>query len=206
MNVLVLCPYPAGVAPSQRFRFELFLDDPDIQYTISPFWSMTAWRRLYRAGNAGRKAIAFCAGFVKRVVLAFNIWRYDKVLVHREAVPFGPPWLEFLIAKVWRKPLIFDFDDAIWMPDPFQKLPGWAELFRCRQKTGWICRWSSVVICGNDWLGAYASRFTARVVTIPTAVDITHSHNRLKNHSDKPVTVGWTGSHSTLPFLMKVTG
>nr|GFD22599.1 hypothetical protein [Tanacetum cinerariifolium] len=43
---------------------------------------------------------------------------YDVVFMHREAAPIGPPVLEWVMAKVLRKRIIYDFDDAIWLKDP----------------------------------------------------------------------------------------
>jgi glycosyltransferase involved in cell wall biosynthesis len=39
------------------------------------------------------------------------------------------------------------------------------------------------------------------VICIPTSVDTEHYHNRLKEHSQNGLVVGWTGSHSTEKYL-----
>jgi hypothetical protein len=31
--------------------------------------------------------------------------------------PFGPPVYEWVLAKILRKKIIYDFDDAIWLTD-----------------------------------------------------------------------------------------
>jgi glycosyltransferase involved in cell wall biosynthesis len=63
-----------------------------------------------------------------------------------------------------------------------------------------------VVSCGNDYLAGYARRFSERVVINPTTIDVWQLHNPALY--PKPlndfVTVGWTGSHSTLPYLQNI--
>lgn len=200
MKVLIACPYPQGVAPSQRFRFEQFLDDPDIDFTIRSFWPDWAWNSLYRRWRLPIRVLAILVGMWRRMGLAFRVGHYDKVLVHREAIPLGPPWFEWVVVRLWKKPMIYDIDDAIWLKDPFRFAP-LTDALKWRRKIPQLCAWSSLVISGNAWIGVYAGQFADRVVTIPTVVDTEGLHNLEKIHGPGPVTIGWTGSHSTLPYL-----
>jgi glycosyltransferase involved in cell wall biosynthesis len=138
-------------------------------------------------------------GFLRRLwVVLFQVHSFDYVFIHREASPIGPPVFEFLISRVFRKKIIYDFDDAIWIPDSENRLLKWVKSYG---KIKWICRWSYKVAGGNAYLCRYAKQFNSRVFLIPTCVDIKNRHNRLKEQSDLPVTIGWTGSHSTLKYL-----
>ena len=92
-RILFICPYPIGEAPSQRFRFEQYygaLEQAGFKIDISPFWSPKAWQKLYRKGNTFFKFFALLDGLLKRVLLSFQLSKYDFIFIHREATPLGP--------------------------------------------------------------------------------------------------------------------
>jgi glycosyltransferase involved in cell wall biosynthesis len=96
--------------------------------------------------------------------------------------------------------LIYDFDDAIWMPDP-SATNRFFKFIKAQWKVKWICRWSHRVVGGNDYLCEYARAFNESITCIPTVIDMEIREERLKVHGSHRVVVGWTGSHSTLRFL-----
>src|SRR6185503_726087 len=115
MHILFLVPYPLGESPSQRFRFEQYFDllrKNNIEFTVSSFWSSRAWTILYRSGHAPEKLFWLAVGFLKRWLDMFRGMPCDLIFVHRECTPVGPPWFEFALAKIFRKKIIYDFDDA----------------------------------------------------------------------------------------------
>ncbi|MBX2967385.1 MAG: glycosyltransferase family 4 protein [Cyclobacteriaceae bacterium] len=208
MKVLFLIPYPLDNAPSQRFRFEQYfgmLADNETKHNTQVFLSQRDWTQLYQPGKNGLKIWMLLKGFLKRSLLLFKIPFYDFIFIHREAAPVGPPVFEWLIAKVFRKKIIYDFDDAIWLTD--KKNENALERFiRFRSKVGLICNWSYKVSCGNEYLCNYTKQFTKNVVLNPTTIDTEFLHNPEKFHkkpSDK-ITIGWTGSHSTLKYLKQI--
>jgi len=201
-KVLFLVPYPLHRAPSQRFRVENFLpflDQQGIEYKLAPFLDEATFSILYSNASAIRKGLGVLKGFLKRLyLLLFAIHRYDYVFVHREASPLGPPIFEFLAAKVFRKKLIYDFDDAIWIADSTNKALNWVKAY---WKVRHICSWAHTVVGGNEYLCNYARQYNANVVLIPSCVDVERQHNKLKDQDQRPLTLGWTGSHSTLKYL-----
>jgi glycosyltransferase involved in cell wall biosynthesis len=206
MKILFLVPYPLKQAPSQRFRFEQYfelLSGNGFTYEVHSFLTARTWSVFYAQGKTGSKLLVFISGFVKRILLLFKLHPVDFVFIHREALPAGPPVLEWIIAKVLRKKIIYDFDDAIWMTDNrTEHLIH--QLFRWRKKVKSICRWSYKVSCGNQYLCDYATQVNANVVLNPTTVDTIYLHNKLlypKIHDPNFVIVGWTGSHSTVKYL-----
>ncbi len=84
-------------------------------------------------------------------MILFSVSRHQFVFIHREAAPLGPPLFEWVLAHVFRKKIVFDFDDAIWLTDRTKSI-----LFRIlkngRSKVAAICRWSYKVSCGNEYL------------------------------------------------------
>ena len=127
---------------------------------------------------------------------------YDWVFIHRECAPLGPPVFEFILAKVFRKKIIYDFDDAIWLPNTSEEnsVAGWLKF---HGKVRWICRWSYRVSCGNEWLADFARQFNSRVVVNPTTIDTDkrHNPNLLERKPNEKIVIGWTGTHSTLQYL-----
>ncbi|MDX2301629.1 MAG: glycosyltransferase family 4 protein [Microscillaceae bacterium] len=205
MKILFLFPYPSGTAASQRFRFEQYLDflrEEGIQVDLQAFIDEKTWRILYKPGHYLPKILGIIRGFLRRIKMLFRLGSYDFVFVHREASPLGPPVFEWLIARVLKKKLIFDFDDAIWLPNTTDSNALVARL-KFHQKTAWISRYAHKVSVGNAYLGEYAAKVNPRgVVLNPTTIDTEHLHNRLRDQSKVEKTViGWTGTHSTLKYL-----
>jgi hypothetical protein len=132
---------------------------------------------------------------------------YDFVFIHREAAPLGPPIFEWMLAKICRRKIIYDFDDAIWLTDRVHE--SWPlRTAKWRNKVAYICKWSYKVSCGNEYLCNFARRFSKSVVYNPTTIDTENLHNptlhKVSNRSDDKVRIGWTGSHSTLKYLNEI--
>ncbi|MFH1320110.1 MAG: glycosyltransferase family 1 protein [Bacteroidota bacterium] len=204
MKILFLVPYPTGEAPSQRFRFEQYyelLRNNNIEYSISPFWDMKTWKIMYRKGFLFSKILGMIKGFIRRKMDLFTLYKYDLVFIHRELTPAGPPLIEWLIAKVFRKKIIYDFDDAIWVPNvsDTNRFFSFIKSFSAVSK---LCRWSYRVSCGNEYLCNYAREFNKNAVYNPTTIDTDNYHNRVKDHNNsEKIIFGWTGTHSTIRYL-----
>jgi glycosyltransferase involved in cell wall biosynthesis len=176
-KVLIICPYPDGKAPSQRFRFEQYLDSEGGNFIQASFWKEDEWPRIYRKGSIQFKVFSTIKGFGRRLRLLFQVRQFDKVFVHREATPIGPPWFEWAVTKLFRKPLIFDFDDAIWLPNSSKANEKLAGKLKFHGKTAKICSWATTVVAGNDFLADYARRYCNDVRIIPTTIDTERHHN-----------------------------
>ena len=206
-KILFICPYPAGEAPSQRFRFEQYfhvLRKNNFEFNQYSFWSKKNWAILYSNGNYLRKTIGLLAGYSKRLFqLLWYVPTADYVFIHREATPLGPPWFEWMSAKVFNKKIIYDFDDAIWLANTSEenKLSAW---LKWHSKVKWICKWSYKVSCGNQYLCDFAKEYNQNVVLNPTTIDTENLHNPFivkRDIIEDLITIGWTGTHSTLKYL-----
>jgi glycosyltransferase involved in cell wall biosynthesis len=108
--------------------------------------------------------------------------------------------MEWIIRHVLKIPFIYDFDDAIWMPDTVNTQSTLLKFTKYPEKVGHICRWSYKVSCGNSFLADFAKQHNPSVSIIPTTIDTQNYH--IPVHPDHtPLIIGWTGSHSTLPYL-----
>ncbi len=201
--IYFLAPSAPGISPGQRFRFEHYLgllSEKGYKIRISSFYSLNGWRSLYKSGNKFRKVRAVLAGLFRRLGDLFRIPFYDYVYLYREAAPIGPPFFEWVITRLLRKKVIYDFDDAIWIPvvSEYNKAASGLRNFGKVEK---ICRWSYKISVGNQFLAGFASQHNARVILIPTVVDTTNGHNRMQDQETVHPAIGWTGTFSTLPYI-----
>ncbi|MEL6562537.1 MAG: glycosyltransferase family 4 protein [Bacteroidota bacterium] len=206
MNILLLVPYPQGEAPSQRFRCEQYLNiliSKNITYHHQSFLTNQAWQILYQPGKILQKSLWILYGFLRRFLLMFAVFRYDFVFIHREASPIGPPVFEWIIAKIWRKKIIYDFDDAIWLANTSEQNKIAARL-KWHHKVSAICKWSYKVSSGNRYLADYALQYNKNVVINPTTIDTEGLHNPVNKKANVVFTIGWTGTHSTMPYLTPI--
>lgn len=202
-SILFITPYPKSVAPSQRFRFEQYLGllvENDFTITEKSFWSEKGWALLYERGNLLAKIAAFMDGLFRRFTLLFSIHGFQYVFVHREALPVGPPLIEFIIAKILKKKIIYDFDDAIWLPNTSSQ-NSIVKGLKFHGKVKHICRWAWEVSCGNGFLADFASQYNPNICIMPTTIDTLYHLPTEKGVKNPQISIGWTGTHSTTKYL-----
>ncbi|WP_245598677.1 glycosyltransferase family 4 protein [Sporocytophaga myxococcoides] len=202
-KVLFLIPYPLNSAPSQRFRFEQYihlLKANNIVPVFQSFIGQETWSILYSKGNLYLKINGFFSGFFRRITLLTTAFRYEYVFIHREASPVGPPVFEWFFAKVLRRKIIYDFDDAIWMAQT-GKENFLTKVAKNPGKVNKIIKWSYKISCGNSYLKNHAQEFNKNVMINPTTIDTEGLHFKLKDQNTDEVVIGWTGTHSTMIYL-----
>lgn len=205
-RILFVVPYPVGVAPSQRFRFEQYfrvLQEQNYEFKVSSFWPVWGWNILYKHGFIILKILAFAQGFVGRIGLLLIVPKYQYVFIHREVLPVGPPFFEWIIAKIYQKPIIYDFDDAIWLPNTSHQNRVVAAL-KNHGKVNKICSWSWKVSCGNGFLADFAMQYCNEVHINPTTIDTDYHIPSENKMIMKPLIIGWTGTHSTTRYLLSL--
>jgi glycosyltransferase involved in cell wall biosynthesis len=202
-KILFIAPYPFDEAPSQRFRFEQyfnFLRENNFEIHFSPFLDQKTWKTLYSEGKVMRKMFGVVRSFLKRFILLFTLYKYDFVFIHREASHIGPPIFEFLIAKVFRKKYIYDFDDAIWLPN-YSETNARFHRLKAYWKVRYCIKWAGSISAGNDYLANYTRKFNSNVQVIPTTIDTENHHNLITDYNQEKLVIGWTGTHTTMRYL-----
>jgi glycosyltransferase involved in cell wall biosynthesis len=201
LNILVLANKAAGIMPAQRYRFEQWAPylkrDHGIVLHLLPFESERLSQILYKRGHIGSKALWIAHDFLRRAKVFTRLRDVDAVLIFREASLLGPAIYERLLALTG-KPIIFDFDDAIWMHQPGSSV---ASRLRFVGKTRSICRLATAVSCGNSYLASFANRYNKNVFIVPSTIDFKDYPAIQEPNSDRFI-VCWTGSHSTLRHLI----
>jgi glycosyltransferase involved in cell wall biosynthesis len=207
LRVLALVPYPLDTAPGQRYRMEQwapYLGEQGIDLHFESFAGASLMEALYRQGAYARKAWHMARAWLQRLTVARMAADFDVVYLYREAALIGPSWFERLTRR--RNPrLLFDFDDAIWLPyvSPrnrylsYLKTPG---------KTAAICRMAAAITVGNETLADFARRYNPAVTVVPSTVSLRDYRPRSRALAGGTPVLGWTGSHSSTQYLRLVSG
>jgi glycosyltransferase involved in cell wall biosynthesis len=200
-----------GRSPGQRFRFEQylpFLKEAGFDYRISNLLNTKQDHLFYSHGNYLKKAGLVMQSFLKRWKDVQKTKPGDIVFIYREAFMLGNTLFE---RKIHKKgiPIIFDFDDAIWLMEVSEGNKK-VSFLKNPDKTKAIIRFSSLVITGNDYLRDYALQFNPNTIKIPTTIDTAY-HKPMEKQAKNTVCIGWTGTESTvkhfetiIPILMKL--
>jgi glycosyltransferase involved in cell wall biosynthesis len=201
IRVLALVPYPTDRAPGQRYRIEQwvpFLRREGVHVTLSPFLSRCGMEVLYEPGHVAAKARETLRGYLRRLVEVLRQTSADVIFVYREAALLGPAWIEQVLGR--RRPLVFDFDDAIYLADTSQA-NAWSRRFKSGAKVETICRVARHVTVGNEFLARYAKDRARKVTVIPSTIDTDVYQIQPRARNRVPV-IGWSGSATTVPYLM----
>ena len=180
---------------SLRSRYRIFQLLPDLRLhgldcTVSPALDAAAYQRLYQTAGGSRLA-AFATIRRQRRQDLQRIKDFDVVWIQKGIFPGLFAGYERQIAA--RRPVVFDFDDAIWLPRQ-----GGNPILRRIHREGTvreILRRATAVIVGNEFLADYARQFTGNVTVVPSAVELA------RYRCGTGTTVGWIGSRSTMPYL-----
>jgi len=201
-KIIILSLYPQGLVPGPRFRYEQYIDFLRARFIVRmlSFFNQDDYRKIHTDGNSWILLASLIKGYLWTIYHVLQCLNTDFVFIYRDVTPFGPPIAEWFIAKVLRKKIIYDFDDAVWLTDlsPKEKFKIW---LRNPPKTDQIISWSHKISCGNRYLCDHARIFNSKVVLNPTTIDTANLHNRVKDQFTERTVIGWTGSHSTLKYL-----
>jgi glycosyltransferase involved in cell wall biosynthesis len=207
MRLLALVPSLYDTSPGQRFRLEQWeplLRERGVEITYKSFESEGLHKTLYQPGRIGQKLQLVAEAFARRVSEMGLARDFDAVYVFREAALLGPAVFERWLRRTG-VPLIFDFDDAVFVP---YKSPsnGYLSYLKFPGKTRTICRLAAHVMAGNPYLADYARRVNERVTIIPTTIDTEKYTVEPRAESPGAPVIGWSGSYSTVQHLDTLGG
>src|SRR5258706_6114452 len=205
IRVLALASYPVEAA-SSRYRIVQFIEPlaaRGIDVTFSPFLDASLFAALYKPGRLVWRRPRVTARTMGRFGVVIRALRADVVFVQREAMLFGPPVIEWLIARLLRRPLVLDLDDATWIPYASPVYGRLATLLKWPSKTNRLIRWAGVVTCGSPNIAAYVRSRGGEASIVPTVVDTRRFRPGGSRSAGLP-TIGWIGTHGTFPYLERL--
>jgi len=203
IRVLALSPQPIEGAGC-RFRiahYIPYLNANGFTVELSPLYDKAFFKLVHRPGHIPEKAVNFTEFALRRLWSFQSLHDYDVVFLYREIFPVGPPWVEQMLTRPGRPPMVFDFDDAIFLPS-VSNANRVIEALKFPGKVATIIRGSAEVVAGNDYLAAYAKQFNPSVTVIPTTVDTTAFTPAVNKQPDaRGLVLGWIGSPTTAEYL-----
>jgi glycosyltransferase involved in cell wall biosynthesis len=187
---------------SSRYRVYQYLphfEAMGVQCRVQSFMSPVLYQLSFSKGRLLRKVWETGKAVLRRLAALANWRSYDIIYMQRELFPFGPPVVERFLR--WRgATLVFDYDDALFIHKPSRYNP-LASLLRSSDKVRQLFGIVHCVIAGNDWLRDEARKSGARAETVEVAEDTVRIRPHAPHTNDRPVTIGWLGSSSTVQYL-----
>lgn len=209
-RILFIATHRPNRSPSQRFRFEQYLNylkQEGWEYDFSFLISESADAFFYQKGHFFRKLLIIINGWFIRLGNVLNANKYDIIFIQREAFITGTTFFERRFSKSSAK-VIYDFDDSIWLSNVSDANKNWNWL-KNSNKTKEIISVADLIFTGNQYLSDYAKQVNDNVVIIPTTID-TEEYQKI-HKENKKIYVGWSGSITTiqhfeyaLPFLTEL--
>ena len=198
---ILILPRYSELGASSRYRFYEYIEhlkEDGFECTISPLFSdkylVKTYSRSYRVFEVIR-----C--YLKRIIILFNIRKYDSCLVEKELLPFFPYFIEFVFFSLCNK-YVIDYDDAIFHRYDDHKSPIIRYLFS--NKIGKLMKNAECVLVGNEYLYDYAKfNLCNNIKIIPTVVDI-EKYDKVATEKNEQFTIVWIGSQATVQYLLEV--
>ena len=205
LRVLALSPIPEEGAGC-RFRiahYIPYLNANGFDVELSPLFTTEFFRLVYKPGHFPTKAWTFALLALRRLWSLRRLREYDVIFIYREIFPIGPALLEWLMSMPGLPPIVFDFDDAIFLPS-VSEANRLIEALKSPGKVATTIRRSTTVITGNDYLAAYARRFNDAVTMVPTSVDTTIFSPVARTPDPRGLVLGWIGSPTTATYIQSL--
>lgn len=212
-SVLIIADHRLNRSPSQRYRFEQYLnyfEGEGFNWELSEIITERDDKVFYQSGNYLIKAWILLKSIFIRLNDLRRAKQFNIIFIQREALLLGSSFFEKQFYK--RSKVIFDFDDSIWLLDTSPENKKF-EFLKNPNKTTTNIQHAHCVIAGNAYLANYAKQFNSNTIVIPTTID-TDFHKPVLDsaRTDKKIVIGWSGSISTIkhfelaiPALKKIT-
>lgn len=208
MRMLVICPFPVGVAAGQRLKYEQYFDDwrsLGFDITVSPYADLRLWEVLYRRGHYAAKAAGALRGHLRRLRDLARVHHYDLIYVHMWVTPLGTSALERAVRKRSRR-LVYDIEDNVLLRPPVKSNDNpnpLMPLLRGSGKMRFLIREADHVITSSPLLNDICLPINRarRSTYISSSVDAERFVPANRYEGSDGVTIGWTGTHSTRIFL-----
>jgi glycosyltransferase involved in cell wall biosynthesis len=201
-KILVLCPSPKGTAATQRLKYEQYfpiLEKEGYRFTVSSFQSKRFWNIIYKPGRIPEKVFWTLAGYLRRTVDLFRSLFYDAIFINLWVTPLGFPFFERIIFFL-NPHVIYDIDDMLFVKNTNS---GFIQKLKGKIKPLVLMKHARAVITCTPKLEEIALGLNK----YGYAIDISSTFNTDrfvpvgKYCKHEETVIGWTGTHSTLPYL-----
>jgi glycosyltransferase involved in cell wall biosynthesis len=204
-RILVLCPFPQGVAAGQRLKYEQYFDDwrrLGYEINVSSFMDMAMWRRVYEPGHLGAKIWGTLKGYLRRLRDLFQVGGHDIVYVFMWVTPLGTSLMERIVRALAPR-LIFDVEDNVLVGQGLDQHPNAIMRFiKGKSKARFLIRTADHVVTSSPFLNDICLETNGKraCTYISSSVD-TDRFLPVAPRGGGRVTIGWTGTFSTKVYL-----
>ena len=206
-NILILCPYPQGVAAGQRFKYEQYFNSWEkhgYNIEISSFFDMKTWDILYEESNYFLKIIGTLKGYLRRIRDIFVLRNYEIIFIHMWVTPLGFTLFERIVRK-FSENLVYDFDDAIFLDktDKFNSTNVNLVRNSNTKKSRFLISSSDHVILSSPFHLDYCKQLNINhsATYIPCSIDTNRLTTKKTDNTNKKIVLGWTGTFSSIVLL-----
>ena len=203
-RILIICPFPQGVAAGQRLKYEQYLNhwrENGYDITISSFMDMPMWEIVYTPGNYVLKVLGTLRGHCRRLRDIFGVSRYDLVYIFMWVTPLGSSFFERLYRLLSRR-LVYDIEDNIVMVKG-NVLNSFVTMLKGQGKAKYLIKNADHVVSSSPFLNDYCLGINRRKAStfISSSVNINRFVPTNTYNNKKLVTIGWTGTFSSKIYL-----
>jgi L-malate glycosyltransferase len=208
-KILILCPSPKGTAATQRLKYEQYLsllEEEGYRFTISSFQTSRFWKIIYKPGRIAEKIFWVIIGYCIRLFDLIRAPFYDAVFVNLWATPVGMPVYENLLF-LFNKRVIYDIDDMVFLSGDSQAKGRFIDRLKGKKKPVVLMKKSRFVIVCTPKLEEIALTLNkyGNVTDISSTFDTKRFVPVDGYRKNEVTTIGWTGTHSTIPYLQMLT-
>jgi L-malate glycosyltransferase len=207
-RILVICPFPEGVAAGQRLKYEQYFDDwrkQGFDVTVSSYMDKAMWDVVYQRGHYPAKVRGVLRGHLRRMRDMLRIHQFDVVYVFMWVTPFGTPLLERVVRRQAKR-LVYDIEDNVLMSEANSASESANPIMRLLKGPGkarFLVRAAEHVITSSPFLNdtCMAMNEKKSCTYISSSIDTDRFQPKTPYSNDKPVVIGWTGTFSSKPYL-----
>ena len=206
--MLILCPFPQGVAAGQRLKYEQYLDhwrSKGWEINISSFMDEAMWSIVYQRGHTIAKIFGTLRGHLRRLRDLFRIPHYDVIYIFMYVTPLLTSAMERTVLLLAKR-VIYDIEDNIHIrqnslspinPNPFIKFLKWPG------KARFLIRSADHVITSSPFLNIDCKRISTYGFCsyVSSSIDTDRYKPKSVYSNDKTVVIGWTGTYSSKEYL-----
>jgi L-malate glycosyltransferase len=204
-KILIICPHPEGIVPGQRLKYEQYFEswrNAGYEITVESFMSAKMQNIVYKKGFLFTKIAETIKGYFKRVKLLFALKNYDIIYYFLWVTPFGPPIFERMFCYFSKK-IIYDIDDLVYSKN---KTTSWyIRILKGYSKPIFLMKKAHHIITCTPYLDNYVKQYNKNTTDISSTVDTENRYFAVNKYTnDKPIIIGWSGSHSTLKHFLTI--
>ena len=203
-RVLVICPFPQGVAAGQRFKYEQYFNnwlENDYEVVVSSFMDKSMWDVVYTHGNYNRKILGTFRGYFRRLFDILRLSRFDLVYIFMWVTPVGTSLFERLFRRM-SKYIVYDIEDDLLKERSSEYNP-LAKILKSPGKTVYLIKSADHVITSSPFLNDFCHGINVKTscTYISSSVDTDRFFPRNVYSNDRRITIGWTGTFSSKIYL-----